>query len=188
MSIEAYDNSWYKPGATWKRVCWMFVSFIFFQHPLAILNKVKIVLLKLFGAKVGKNVLFKPGVSIKYPWFLEIGNNVWIGEDVWIDNLGKVLIGNDVCISQGAYLLTGNHNYKSQKFDLIVSGIKICDGVWVGAKSIVCPGVTCFMNSILTAGSVITSDMDENFIYQGNPAKIIRERVNYDTQRQNNIK
>lgn len=176
MSLTTYDNSWYKPGSFLKRFSWLIISALFFQHQLAIVNSIKILFLKFFGAKIGKNVLLKQKVEIKYPWFLEIGDNVWIGENVWIDNLGKVVIGSDVCISQGVYLLTGNHNYKSQNFDLIVKEIHIKDGVWIGAKSIVCPGVTCFDNSILAVGSIATKDMEENKIYQGNPAIVYRER------------
>jgi len=96
---------------------------------------------------------------------------------VWIDNLAKVEIGDNVCISQGAYLLTGNHNYKEETFDLIVKEIIIEDGVWIGAKSIVCPGVRLKTHSILTVGSVLTSDAEEYTIYQGNPAKSIRKRI-----------
>jgi putative colanic acid biosynthesis acetyltransferase WcaF len=93
-----------------------------------------------------------------------------------LDNLAKVVIGDNVCISQGAYLLTGNHNYKKETFDLIVKGIVIEDGVWIGAKSIVCPGVKLKTHSILTVGSVLTLDADAFTIYQGNPAKPIRKR------------
>jgi putative colanic acid biosynthesis acetyltransferase WcaF len=131
----------------------------------------------MFGAKIGTGVIIKPAVNIKYPWNLEIGNHSWLGEKVWIDNLVKVTIGNNVCLSQGAMLLTGNHNYKRQAFDLIVEGIKLEDGVWIGAKSLVCPGVTCFSHSVLSAQSVATINLDAYFIYSGNPAQKIRERI-----------
>jgi putative colanic acid biosynthesis acetyltransferase WcaF len=101
---------------------------------------------------------------------------VWIGENVWIDNLGKVTIGNNVCISQGALLLCGNHNYKKSTFDLIVGEIHLEEGVWVGAKSVVCPGVTLKSHAILTVGSVATTSLESYTINQGNPAVKIRER------------
>lgn len=100
---------------------------------------------------------------------------MWIGEGVWIDNLGKVKIGNNVCISQGAMLLTGNHNYKKESFDLIVGDITLEDGIWVGAKSVVCPGVTMKSHSILTVGSVLTKDAKEYGIYQGNLAVMVKK-------------
>jgi putative colanic acid biosynthesis acetyltransferase WcaF len=133
--------------------------------------------LRLLGAKVGKGVVIKPDVNIKYPWFLEIGDNVWIGEGAWIDNLAYVRIGNNVCISQEAYILTGNHNYKKDTFDLIVNPIVIEDGVWVGAKAIVCPGVTLKTHSVITVGSVITKSTEPYTIYLGITAEPIRKRA-----------
>ena len=102
---------------------------------------------------------------------------MWIGEGVWLDSLGEISIGQNVCISQGAYLLTGNHNYRKNSFDLIIENILIKDGVWIGAKSIVCPGVTCNESAVLSVGSVATKDLEPLTIYQGNPAKIIRKRI-----------
>ena len=80
-------------------------------------------LLRLFGANVGRGVVLKPRVTIKYPWKLAVGEHSWIGENVWIDNLGQVTIGNHCCLSQGALLLCGNHNYKKATFDLMVGDI-----------------------------------------------------------------
>jgi len=136
----------------------------------------KINILKLFGAKLGENLTIKPKVNIKYPWFLEIGDNVWLGEKVWIDNLGKLIIGSNVCISQGAMILMGNHNYKSESFDLMVEQVILEDGVWIGAKAIVCPGITCYSHSVLSVGSVANRDLKECGIYQGNPANFVKKR------------
>jgi len=88
-----------------------------------------------------------------------------------------VNIGSHVCLSQGCMLLTGNHHYKKITFDLIVREIILEDGVWIGAKALVCPGVHCYSHSVLTAQSVATGDMDRYFIYAGNPAQKIRERI-----------
>ena len=123
MNLSNYDNSWYNPGPAWKRFLWYLINALVFNSSLFPFYKLKISLLKIFGAKAGKNVLIKPYVNIKYPWFLEIGNNVWIGENVWIDNLSKISIGNNVCLSQGCLLLTGNHDYTKYSFDLVVKNI-----------------------------------------------------------------
>lgn len=161
-----------------KQICWYFINIIFFKSSLPFPSSLKIFLLKLFGAKIGIGVRFKPCINIKFPWKLTIGNDCWIGENVWIDNIDEVIIEDNVCISQGAFLLTGNHNYKQTTFDLITGKIVLKSGVWIGAKAIVCPGVTCFENSILTVGSIATKDLIENTIYSGNPAKEIRKRFN----------
>lgn len=171
MDLKEYNNDWFNPRANaLKRVLWYFTNALFFTNHLFPISKLKVVLLRLFGAKVGVGVNIKPAVNIKYPWNLKIGDYTWIGEEVWIDNLVTVSIGSNCCISQGALLLCGNHNYKKNTFDLIAKPITLEDSVWVGAKSIICPGVTAHSGSILTVGSVATSDLDSNTIYQGIPA------------------
>ncbi len=174
--LNTYNNSTYKSGSTLKKTLWYFTNMFLFKTMFPIPSKIKTNTLKLFGSKIGYNVLIKPNVNIKYPWFLEIGNDVWIGENVWIDNLAQVTIGNDVCISQDAYLLTGSHNYKKSSFDLMLGKIVLEDGVWIGAKATVCPDVTCKSHSVLAVGSIATSDLAEYTIYQGNPAVKKRER------------
>lgn len=175
--LTKFDNSWYKPGAGFvKRTLWYFTNVCFFLNPWNPVSSLKIFLLKIFGASVGKGVIIKPSVNIKYPWKLKVGNNVWIGEKVWIDNLADIEIGDNVSISQGAMLLCGNHNYKKSTFDLIVGEIRLEEGVWIGAKSIVTPGITCKSHSILSVHSVATKDLEAYTIYQGNPAKEIRKR------------
>jgi len=175
--LSKFNNSWYKPGNPLKRLIWYFKNRVLLKSSLPWPNSFKIIALKFFGAKVGKGVLIKPCVNIKYPWFLEIGDNVWIGEDVWIDNLAMVKIGSNSCLSQGSLILCGNHNYKKESFDLMVGDITLEEGVWVGAKSVVCPGVTMKSHSILTTSSVLTKDTEEYGIYQGNPAVLVKSRV-----------
>ncbi|GAB3663653.1 putative colanic acid biosynthesis acetyltransferase [Echinicola sediminis] len=174
--LSLYNNDWYKPGGKLKIALWYFINLLFFVNPYNPISGIKVYFLRLFGAKIGKGVVIKPGVNIKYPWFLSIGDHVWIGEKVWVDNLAQVVLGNHVCISQGAMLLCGNHNYKQKNFDLIVGKITIEDGAWIGAQSVVCPGVTCRSHSVLAVGSVATKTLDQYTIYQGNPAIPVRER------------
>jgi len=121
--------------------------------------------------------VIKPNVNIKYPWKLRLGNYVWIGEMVWIDNLDNITIGNHVCISQGAMLICGSHNYKKQSFDLITKEIILNDGVWVGAKSIILPGVVAESHAILSAGSVMSKNLENFTIYKGNPAEKVGSRT-----------
>ena len=174
--LSRFNNSHYHQRPRWKILLWYFINVLFFINPLNPISSLKVFLLRLFGAKIGKGVNLKPGINIKYPWLLEIGNFVWVGENVWIDNLAKVTIENNVCISQGAMLLCGNHNYKKSTFDLIIGEIKLKEGSWVGAKSIVCPGITLNSHAVLSVNSVATNDLEAYTINQGNPAVKIKER------------
>ena len=175
--LSIYDNKWYHPGSPLKRGLWYVTSFIFFQAYLFPFSSFKVFLLRLFGAKLGRGVVIKPNVRIKYPWHLNVGDYTWIGEGVWIDNLEQVTIGKHVCLSQEAYLLTGNHNFRVPSFDLMVKPVVLEDGVWIGARAVVCPGVLCGSHSVLTVGSVATKDLTGYLIYQGNPAIAIKNRI-----------
>ncbi len=175
--LSKYDNSWYNPGAgSFKRICWYIVNATFFNSGLLPLSSLKVNILRGFGAEIGEGVNIKPYVNIKHPWLLKIGNHVWIGEGCWIDNLAKVSIGDHACISQGALLLTGNHDFSKPTFNLIVKEIHIQTGAWIGARSVVCPGVTCGSHSVLCVGSVATKNLEAYGIYQGNPAEKVKLR------------
>ena len=174
--LSTYTNNWYQPGSALKRFLWYFVNEIFIRNPLNPFSGIRVWLLRLFGAKIGDHVVIKPNVNIKYPWKLIIGNYCWIGESVWIDNLALVTIEDDVCVSQGAFLICGNHNYKSSSFDLKVSPIILKSGSWIGAKSVVGPGITVNSHAVLSLGSVASTDLEAFTIYRGNPAVKIKER------------
>lgn len=176
--LSKYNNSWFNPGGgSIIRLLWYFINVFILKNGWIPFSSIKIHLLRFFGARIGNGVVIKPCVNIKYPWNLEIGDNTWIGENVWIDNLVKVTIGSNVCISQGALILSGNHNYKKLTFDLIVKEIEIQEGAWVGANSTVCQGVTMKKYSMLCVGSVASKDLDAYGIYRGNPAEKVKERV-----------
>jgi len=88
-----------------------------------------------------------------------------------------ISIGSNSCLSQGAVLLTGSHNYKKITFDLVTGPIVLEEGVWISSGAIVNQGLTAHSHAILTAGSVATKDLDAYSIYQGNPALKIRNRT-----------
>jgi len=175
--LSHYNNAGYRPGGLMKRLAWYGVEMLFFKTLLPFPSGMKVALLRAFGARVGHGVVIKPDVHIKYPWFLTIGDYSWIGEGVWIDSLAQVTMGSNVVLSQGAYLLTGSHDYTQSTFDLITKPIVLEDGVWIGAKATVCPGVTCRSHSVLAVGSVATSELEAYGVYQGCPAIKKRERV-----------
>lgn len=124
------------------RLCWYLLNALFLRSAVLALapSRFKTALLRAFGARVGRGLILKPRVSIKSPWFLQIGDHVWIGEGVWIDNHTSVNIGNNVCISQGAYLFTGNHDWSDPAFAFFSRPLDIGDGVWITAFQKVPPG------------------------------------------------
>ena len=177
ISLRDYKQNKNLRGNMFRAVLWELCSFVFLRNPLCIFSPLKRFILVLFGAKLGKEVVIKQAVHIKYPWRLSVGDYSWIGEEVWIDNIVSVEIGSNVCLSQGAYLCTGNHDWAKQDFPLIVKPIIIEDGAWVGARAIVAPGIRLRSHSILTAGSVLTKDTEPYKVYSGNPAGYVKDRI-----------
>lgn len=177
--LDRFENGNYNPGTWMAKILWLSTSIFFFQSRIPWPSFWKRLLLNAFGAQVGKGVIIKPRVTIKYPWKLIVGDHCWIGENVWIDNLGQVTLGDHCCLSQGALLLCGNHNYKKATFDLMVSDIALEDGVWICARANVGPGVTCSSHSVLAMGSTATTDLEAWMIHQGNPASAKAKR-NFD--------
>jgi len=172
-----FDTKGFYPGASFiKQLLWYFTSALFFRSGLIPVSSILVLILRLFGARIGKDVRVKPYIHIKFPWKLTLGDHSWLAE-CYIENLTDVYIGRNCCVSQGAMLLTGNHNYKSEGFDLITAPIVLEDGAWVGAKATVCSGVTCKTHSVLSVASVATQDLEAYGIYQGNPAVKVRDRI-----------
>lgn len=176
VDLSKYNKAGYHPGRTGLvRALWYVTNMLFFKSSWCTSYRLKRGLLRAYGAHIGSKVVIKPCVNIKYPWRLAIGDNTWIGEKVWIDNLADVEIGRNCCVSQGAMLLCGNHDYTKESFDLITGKIELKDGAWVGAKAIVCPGVTMEEGSVLTAGSVAINHITKDCICQGNPAVVKKQ-------------
>ncbi len=174
--LSKFNNSWFDAGGNFlSRGLWYFINVAVLKGPMPFMRP-KRFWLRAFGAKIGKGVILKPHISVKYPWNLEVGDHTWIGENVWIDNLGKVKIGSNVCLSQGAMILSGNHNYSKSSFDLMVKDIVIENGAWLGAKSVVCQGVTVGSHAVLSVSSVASENLEPYGIYRGNPAVKIKER------------
>jgi putative colanic acid biosynthesis acetyltransferase WcaF len=116
-------------------------------------------LLRAFGAEVGERVFIRHRVRVLWPWKLHIGDDSWIGEDVWLLNLEPVTVGADVCLSQGAFLCTGSHDSRSPSFEYDNGPITVEDGAWVAAQALVLRGVTIGAGAVVGARGVVTRDV-----------------------------
>lgn len=177
-----FDKGNYQPGAgKFKLALWYLTSLLLFRSEILPFSNILVAILRLFGAKIGRDVRIKPGIRIKYPWKIQIGDHCWLA-DCCIENFERVTIGKHVCISQQAMLIAGNHNYKRSSFNLITKEIVLEDGVWVGARAIICPGVTAASHAVLTAGSIAVHPLKAYSVYQGNPATLKKTRIIDATQ------
>jgi putative colanic acid biosynthesis acetyltransferase WcaF len=155
---------------------WFFVGLPILRSALIPFSGLRSRLLRLFGARIGKGVHIKPGLRVKFPWYLQVGDHCWLGEDLWIDNLAEVVIESHSCVSQGVYLCTGNHDWTTPNMKLFRKPIRCGRGSWIGARSVVCPGVTVGAGAIVAAGSVVTRDIPPMEVHGGNPAGYLRLR------------
>lgn len=177
MRLNHYSMGDYTPGASiLMQILWYFIGSPIVRSYLLPFSGLKVLTLRLFGARLGRGVRVKPGVKIKFPWRLEVGDYSWLGEDAWIDNLACVRIGHSCCLSQGVYLCTGNHDWSSDQFDLIPAEIQVADRVWISAFSKIAPGVVVAEGAVLTLGSVAVSTIEPWSINRGNPAEKIGQR------------
>jgi len=178
FDLSKFSAGGFERGASSvKELVWVIVSLFLFRLCPLKLSGLKCSVLRRFGAKVGRGVVIKPEVKITFPWKLTLGDHVWLGEECWLLNLAPITIEDNVCISQRAFLCTGNHNYKSPAFDLITHPIRLERGAWIGAGAFVGPGVSVGSHAVLAAASVATKDLEPHWIYQGNPAVRVKERV-----------
>lgn len=177
VDLGTFSNPQYDPGrGRLVRAVWYFLSVLIFESGWFPSSGVKASLLQYFGARIGKGLVIKPHVRIKYPWRLTVGDHCWIGQEVWIDNLEDVHLGNHVCVSQRSYFCTGSHDHRRTTFDLTAKPIVVHDGAWVGASALLLGGVEIHANAIVAAGSVVTKDVATGMIVGGNPARPIGKR------------
>ncbi|MDE1175575.1 MAG: WcaF family extracellular polysaccharide biosynthesis acetyltransferase [Edaphobacter sp.] len=177
VHLARYDNGWFYPGRNllW-RALWLFAGQPIFGCSLLPSSRLRAALLRAFGAQIGKGVVIHSCVQVKYPWHLIVGDDCWLGERVWIDNLTTVRLGNDVCISQGAYLCTGNHDWTDPAFGLLLRPVSLENGAWAGAMSVLLPGTRLEEYSIVAAGSIASGTISRFEIHAGNPASFVRIR------------
>ncbi len=155
---------------------WWFIQATVFRWSPQPLYAFRAALLRMFGARVGIGVKIRQSARFTYPWKIEVGDNVWIGDRAELYSLEHIVIEKDVCISQGAYICTGSHDYRDVQFSYMCRSILIKEQSWIGADVFVCPGTTVGIGCVVTARSLVKGRLEKGFIYSGAPASIIRQR------------
>jgi putative colanic acid biosynthesis acetyltransferase WcaF len=186
INLEQYNQEDYTVGAAmWQQILWYLLGSPLVQSYWLPWSGIKVAVLRWFGATIGSQVRIKPGVRVKFPWRLQVGDHVWIGENAWLDNLALITIEDHVCISQSVYLCTGNHDWSSPQFNLRVAPIVIQHSAWIAAQAVVGPGVTIGKGTVLSLGSVACRSLPPMGIWAGNPAQSIKPRDIHDTREPN---
>ncbi len=159
------------------RVLWSVISLLLFRYSPKPFHEWRSFILRRFGAKVGKNVHVYPGVKIWAPWNLEVGDEAGVASGAILYTQGKIVIGKNAVISQGAHICAGTHDYNVPDFPLITKPINIGDYAWIAAEAFIHPGVTIGRGCVIGARSVVTKDMPAWMICAGHPCKPFKERA-----------
>lgn len=156
---------------------WWLVQAILFKPSPQILYGWRRFLLRCFGAKIGKNVIIRPSVTITYPWKVSIGDYSWIGDDVVLYSLGEIEIGKNAVISQKSYLCAGTHDYSKSDFPILGKKIIVEDECWLATDVYVAPAIRIGKSTVVGARSSVFKDLPAGKVCVGNPAKVIKERL-----------
>ncbi len=140
-------------------------------------------ILRLFGARIGKDVRIRPSVRITYPWKVEIGDHSWIGDHVELYSLGPIRIGSNAVVSQGSYLCAGTHDHRDPLFTISGHPITVQDEAWVAAQSFIAPGVIIGRGAVVAARSVVLEDVPDGMIVAGHPARVKGSRLDRPAKR-----
>ena len=178
IDLRQYDQSWYSPGRSkpWILLWWL-VQAVVFPLTLHAHHAPRRLLLRWFGARIGRGVAIRPSARFHYPWKIEIGDYSWVGSGVEFYSLGPIRLGNHTVVSQNTYLCTGSHNPADPAFGLQVAPIVIENGAWIAANCFIGPDVTIGANSLVGARSSVFTDLPADYICLGSPCKPCKPRV-----------
>jgi putative colanic acid biosynthesis acetyltransferase WcaF len=167
-------STYYTPKEKLLRIVWAFVHPIFFSLSPTPFHNWRKFILRMMGARIGRQVQVFPSADIMYPWLLEVGDRSVISWGVKVYNLGKITIGSDTVISQYAHLCGGTHEYAGEHFTLLRTGITVGSNVWIGADAFIGPSVTVNNGSVVAARAVVVKNVDSLTVVGGNPARVIK--------------
>lgn len=157
-------TSWGRPVIVvylWGLCEWLFVT-----NGLQVSSRIRVWVLRAFGAKIGRGVIFRPRTRVRFPWKLEIGSDCWIGEGVWIHNQDRVTVGHDVAISQDTFISTGSHSLR-RDMALVTKPIEIEPGAWITARCVVLGGTRIGRSAVISPGTVVRGVVPANVVFHG---------------------
>ncbi len=159
-----------------RRAVWNLVYHVMFRLSPVFFHEWRSILLRLFGAEIGKGCHIYPRAAIWAPWNLKTGDFVGIADDVKLYNQAEIVIGDLTVISQGSHICTGTHDYQKKAFPVIIKPVTIGKRAWICADAFIHPGVSIGEGAVVGARSVVTRDIKKWTVCAGNPCTEIRKR------------
>lgn len=177
INSDTYQGASFSLSNRMARIAWNLVQATVFRCSPRPFHEFRSILLRLFGAKIGRGVHVYPGAKIWAPWNVELGDESGFADGVIVYSQGKITLGRRVVVSQGTHLCAGTHDYEQPGFPLVTKPIVIGDHAWVAAEAFFHPGVVIGEGAVIGARSVVTKDMPAWTVCAGHPCKPIKERT-----------
>jgi putative colanic acid biosynthesis acetyltransferase WcaF len=159
------------------RAAWGVVWAVLFRPTPKVCHGWRRLLLRAFGAKLGRGAVVHPTVRVWAPWNLEMGEYACLAPRVDCYSVARVRVGAHATVSQYSYLCTATHDIEDPGMRLVTAPIEIGDGAWVCADVFVGPGVTIGEGTVVGARSSVFEDLPSWTVCVGTPARAVRERV-----------
>tara|TARA_R110002051_G_scaffold238375_2_gene299125 strand:+ start:17570 stop:18148 length:579 start_codon:yes stop_codon:yes gene_type:complete len=137
----------------------------------------RVFIYRLFGAKIGKGLKISSSAKLLYPWNINIGDYCWVGDNVELYSVDKIIIGNNVAFAHNIFVATAAHNISATLFPTVKAKIIFEDEVWVSSNVFINMGIIIKKGCVIGSGSVVTKDLPEGYICVGNPARAIKKRI-----------
>lgn len=167
-------------GEAWDRplpvmALWLLVEALLVTNPLQVSSGIRARALQAFGARIGRGVILRPRLRVKFPWKLEIGDRSWIGEGVWFHNQDRVRVGADVVLSQETFVTTGSHRAR-RDMALVTRPVEIEDGAWLTTRCIVLGGTRVGRSALAKPGTVVQGEVPAGAVVGGPDCTVVGRR------------
>jgi len=177
VNEDTYTGASFSMSNRLHRAVWNVVQATLFRYSPRPMHEFRSILLRVFGAKIGRGVHVYPKAKIWGPWNLTIGDESGIADGVNLYSQGQIVLGTRVVVSQGAHLCAGTHDFEKNGFPLVTKPITVGSYAWIAAEAFIHPGINIGEGSVIGARSVVAKDMPPWTVCVGHPCAPIKPRT-----------
>lgn len=155
-------------------------------------SRIRILLLRCNGVKIGRRCFVRGGLQFQENFNLVLGDEVFINYGCLFDTSAPIILGSRTQIGFQATFITGGHQigpHELRAGSHDPKPITVEEGVWIGARALILPGVCIGAGAVVAAGALVSRDVAPDTLVAGVPARVIRtldagseERKTYQLQ------
>jgi putative colanic acid biosynthesis acetyltransferase WcaF len=175
VDVSHYHNP-HSRGNQLLRAVWSLVWLVLGRPSPVPLHGWRRLLLRVFGARIGRGANVYPSATVWAPWNLAMDDYSCLGFGTICYCVARVSLGAHATVSQYSYLCTATHDIEDPQMRLVTAPISIGRGAWVTADVFVGPGVTIGEGAVVGARSTVLKDVAPWTVVAGNPARFVKNR------------